>query len=742
MDADLQACLTFHLRGRTPGTGLPAIDALDLRPALLAGYRDLTALRYDFPVVLAQHGNDEVFVHSLSGLIDDLLHDIASGDAGERVRRHVLRLERQVRTLVAQGEAGVLSDLWSTAAGRLGARADDQLRDSLDRVRAALGIDGEVIDCDATLPSRLLTHAWKTAQQQKARRFRDKVNALIVRLSELLRADFAYSNEGRSSQSLRTSVGSVHQEAFDFEVMARILATTTARVSAPPDFRRERIGALIATLESQRFFPAIDGVGARGATKEPYGFIFESCAAALAAYRERLPRVIEIAKAMAMAELEIDGTATDSARLAVVEGLEADHFSRLGLALFPDYLVLINIGDMGPIEQATLIEILVAGPPIKVLVQTDDLLDDPSVGRASLRVHARQLAAMAVSLNDVYVLQSSASHLFQFRDQIMRGINWTGPALFSVFSGAAGASSDLPPYLMAAAAMDSRAFPAFVYDPSAGPDWASRLDVQANPQPDADWPIRSLTYEDEAHQRIREDLAFTFVDFLACDRRNGRHLAGAPRSGRTDGLSPINAWLAAEPTGMPTSVPSVLMVDRDHKLHQVVVDEKLMRDARRCREMWHSLQELGGIHNSHAERLLGRERQARQDDEARERRDREDRARETRPAGESIPAAAPAEPSAAAAAVVANPDEARSPDEPYIDTPRCSTCNECVQINNRMFAYNENRQAYIVDASAGSYRQLVEAAESCQVSIIRPGKPRDPDEPGLDELITRAEPFL
>jgi hypothetical protein len=59
-----------------------------------------------------------------------------------------------------------------------------------------------------------------------------------------------------------------------------------------------------------------------------------------------------------------------------------------------------------------------------------------------------------------------------------------------------------------------------------------------------------------------------------------------------------------------------------------------------------------------------------------------------------------------------------------------------------MFAYNENKQAYIADPSAGTYRQLVEAAESCQVSVIHPGKPRDPGEPGLEELLLRAEPFL
>ena len=80
-------------------------------------------------------------------------------------------------------------------------------------------------------------------------------------------------------------------------------------------------------------------------------------------------------------------------------------------------------------------------------------------------------------------------------------------------------------------------------------------------------------------------------------------------------------------------------------------------------------------------------------------------------------------------------------DEPWIETPRCSTCNECTAINDRMFAYNENKQAYIKDPDAGTFRELVEAAEACQVAIIHPGKPRNPNEPGLEELIERAQAF-
>ncbi len=81
-------------------------------------------------------------------------------------------------------------------------------------------------------------------------------------------------------------------------------------------------------------------------------------------------------------------------------------------------------------------------------------------------------------------------------------------------------------------------------------------------------------------------------------------------------------------------------------------------------------------------------------------------------------------------------------DEPYIETPRCTSCDECINKNKRMFAYNENKQAYIVDPKAGSYRDMVEAAEACKVAIIHPGKPWNPDEPNLDDLTKRAEAFI
>ena len=79
--------------------------------------------------------------------------------------------------------------------------------------------------------------------------------------------------------------------------------------------------------------------------------------------------------------------------------------------------------------------------------------------------------------------------------------------------------------------------------------------------------------------------------------------------------------------------------------------------------------------------------------------------------------------------------------EPYIETALCTSCDECTNLNNRMFAYDANKQAVIKDPRAGTYLQLVRAAELCPVNIIHPGTPLNPKEKGLEKWIERARKF-
>jgi hypothetical protein len=174
-------------------------------------------------------------------------------------------------------------------------------------------------------------------------------------------------------------------------------------------------------------------------------------------------------------------------------------------------------------------------------------------------------------------------------------------------------------------------------------------------------------------------------------------------------------------------------VDADDSLHRVIVDTRLMQAARRCLLLWHRLQEHGGVNNSHAQQALAREKAAW--DEQRQQELQALRS-SAEPAATVVTAAPVAEPT------VAEPAAPPVTDDAWIETSRCSSCNECRNINDRLFGYNDNKQAFIQDIGAGTYRELVQAAEACQVAIIHPGKPKNPNEPGLDELLERAKPFL
>jgi hypothetical protein len=310
---------------------------------------------------------------------------------------------------------------------------------------------------------------------------------------------------------------------------------------------------------------------------------------------------------------------------------------------------------------------------------------------------------------------------------------------------------------VSATALASRVFPAFAYNPAAGPDWAQRLRLLGNPQPDAIWPVHDLHYADASLARVVEPAAITPLDLALCDPARGRHFARTPVE-HWDGLVSAAHWLDGA-SAADGAAPFVPAVDSQGGLLKLAVDDALVREARRVAEAWQRLRQLDELKHEPVRvvevpapgvAMAGGTPAATTPVAA-----------AAAPApGSAAPApgsaaaapgsaAAPAPGSAAAPAEPLSVGEAetaaqpeRNPDEAYIETWRCTTCNECTGINARMFAYNENRQAYIKDVAAGTYRDLVNAAESCQVAIIHPGKPRDPNEPGLDELIERAQPFL
>ena len=461
------------------------------------------------------------------------------------------------------------------------------------------------------MPFRLVRHVWKAAQDGKARAFRKDINTLVMKLSDILRADFVRSEEGLSAERLEASVGATHQSIFDFAVMSRMLAETSAKASLP-ETRRRRIRWLLSALKSQRFYPPVGDGDKRIGAAEPYRFEFDNCADAVAAYRERLANMIEVAKAIAIAKLEIEGSYNEFEARRLFRRIRRQRPRPAGRGPLPG---LSRLACAPPTKDAGRRRLDLARPRRGPAGQGSGS-DRRSRRAVAARRRDRSCSARAASSSSARrsawgrstscsrrapTCSSSASGFFPrwpMRDR----------RCSAFFPAPTASAVGLPPYLTAAAAMEARAFPALSYDPSAGPDWASRFSLRgqsaarsrlAGPQPrlrgrGAPAQMRGPRLHARRFRRLRSALRQTFRQGAAGEMERQHGVGRRVRGVRTDGPS--------------TTAPCLLTVDREDRLQKLIVDDKMIREARRCVGMWRSLQELGGIHNSHAARAVEQER--------------------------------------------------------------------------------------------------------------------------------------
>jgi hypothetical protein len=722
----------FHRVGDRSRLPEPDAPAAAFRPALFGNYRDPGALRTDFPLVLTSTPGAGPWVISLADAVDAMLRQATRpGAADEETRRKALALEESVRRNLQQGQRASLSQAWQAAWRELASGENAPPGNA----PATPDFDGNLVGCDRETARRLVRRAWLESERRKGRRLHDRIQRLEQKLADILQADFMHSGAARDAERLESAVGGTDHAVFDFEAMARVLRSAPAADPLPAR-RRGRIENAIETLQSQRFVGPDGLPGGSGL----HPFEFDGCAAAWEAFRERLDDMQRLVRAIAIAELEADNHYVEARHDHFFESFDAERLGPGDFELFPSYLVCVEELDDG--QRDLVLGLLESGLPFKIIVQSTDLIghlssdhDQALVGRPG-----RNLARMALGLDGVFVLQAPNALLYRLRREVLQAVSVPQAALISVYAG--------PDYLASASACESRVFPCFAYDPSANGGMARRFRLTGNPQQEQDWPRHRLEYETDRHDRKGAETAFTLVDFAAQDPRFAPRFAAiggdADDDTGADGdndLVDIATYLQLGDRQRARAVPCILLIDEHDRLRRCVVDDRLVEAAARCLDAWRALQELGGIGNSHARAAL-REAQGRWDEE----KTRLSAQPSVQPALASPAAATPASvPAAAAPSAAAAPEEpaaAPSSDDPWIETIRCTSCNECKEINDRMFAYDKDNRAYIADPDAGTYRELVQAAETCQVAIIHPGKPRNPDEPGLEELIRRAEPFL
>jgi pyruvate-ferredoxin/flavodoxin oxidoreductase len=354
-------------------------------------------------------------------------------------------------------------------------------------------------------------------------------------------------------------------------------------------------------------------------------------------------------------------------------------------------------------------------------------------------------------------------------------------------------------------ALESRAVPHLVYDPEGGPDLADCLDLEGNPAPDDDWPTYELHYREQDGESAGVERTMTIpvttADWAAHEARFRKHFDPMPKAKSNTEWVLFHEYVALSPDARADKSPFIYIANAEGQLGRLGVSEEIVTLAEERLALWHQLREMAGIVIS-SKASKAAEAGAKADFEAKSEALRAEYETKLATLQAEFPrfvarrmaegllrsgsdltvaqileqaAALPARTStaepmttgvAASAAPtldervpttpVPTPISSEAPEpapaedlddegpldmEPYIDTKLCTSCDDCIKLNKQMFVYNENKQTYIADAGAGTFKQLVMAAEVCPVGIIHPGTPLDPNEADLDKLLKRAERF-
>lgn len=775
------------------GELLEKLDA-SMVPAALYPYRSPDAIRSDFPVLLSGTDTGELTCTPIADALVALATALApEPDQARVLKDNLTRLEIEIRSGMTPGATAPAGEVIETAGRSLEAKlalkgeSGKQLHEQLGSLVKAVTPGSVLLPMSDKVAVEMFLFVARSATAARAEGIKATIKGLRGRLRDLLTLERG-KGQGGGQEKLSRSMGS---SGVDAGALAKLLDRSRPKVSADTS-RCDRIERTIAVFDAFLNEPtttephvvAGDGLAPAGVAgvRVVAGGV-DPCAAACAVFDELARQYTALFVAMRTARLELDGAYDPRRHDALATTFDWRSFSREELRQLPPVLAIEDEVALANRNMRSLSRVLLSGRPIDVLVQVTAATDPGASDSEALARYRMELGYVGVGHREALVNQSTASRPDHLMDGFVRGLSHTSAALHVVMSATTSQDGEPPvgSWLFGGAALEARAHPIFHYDPQAGRSWARRLDFSQNPSPDDDWPECAIAYT-EGGQTGSLASHFTFADFALLDGGCRGEFRVLPDGLESPVLFEASAYFAMDVQKAREAVPFVWAAGDDGVLRRVTFTHRLGFACRDRLDFWQTLQELAGVRNEYVRDAVERERERLETAFAAERSEIETKhaaeletvreqaggealsrlaaaltnadigafaASATSPAaapkaapasvGAPSPSAEPAASEPAPAAVVE--EEETEPAEPWVDTVLCTSCNDCVNLNAQVFKYNANKQVVIADPKAGTFLQLVQAAEKCPARCIHPGKPLNASEPGLAELIERAKPF-
>ena len=479
----------------------------------------------------------------------------------------------------------------------------------------------------------------------------------------------------------------------------------------------------------------------------------DSASMAMGVFEGHMAKMADGFKAIRMTELELDGNYNEIEHKNFFSYFGWQQFSDEEFQLCPPVTVVGGDGALYDIGFQNLSRAMMSGKPLKVVVldtqvysntggqactsgffgQVSDMAPFGKVkpGKQEIR---KEIGLIAMAHRTTYVMQSTIAYPHHMIEGFIEGLNTRRPALFNCYTSCQpehGIGDDMG-HQQAKLAVESRAYPLFRYNPDNGKTPQECFTLEGNPAKHDDWPSYKLNYvENGQHKHMQ--LPLTFADFAMTEGRFRKHFRLMPPDTWHENMMPLAEYIELTEDDRQDKTPFVWSLDKKQQLSRLLVSQSMVTSSEDRLDFWIMLKAIAGVEPK-TETLENLEEKIRRDVV-------------TKIAdglmqlvtGEHSEINIDDTKAIATTKITQRTDSDYLP--PWLDTEECSACGECINLNPEMFTYNENEKAYIKDANAGPYQDLVKAAERCTAKVIHPGLPKNRAEVGIDQWIQRAEKF-
>ncbi len=636
--------------------------------------------------------------------------------------------------------------------------------------------DGACLGCGEKTAIHLFTATVTALMQPRVKAFVEKLDTLIAGLEQRIRLKVTESMDVSDTKAMLAAVEDAKESDLTLGKLADRVSAGKPTQPIDPAWMR----TVAQTLEklkdlkwrylegpTRRGRAEMGIVNATGCTSvwgstypyHPYPFPWtshlfqDSPSVAMGLFQGHMTKMAEGFKAVRLAEMELRGEYVPEIHDDFLRRFDWQQFSEEEWLLCPPVVSLGGDGAMYDIGFQNLSRALMSGMPIKVLV-VDTQVYSNTGGQACTSGFIGQVSDMApwgkaqkgkqetrkeISLigmahRTAYVMQGTIAHVNHLIESYIDGLNARRPALFNIYAVCPpehGVGDDTS-VRQSKMAVESRAYPLFRFDPDAGITFGETVSLEGNPAPDADWPVYTLKYKDENGAEKSMELPMTFADFAATEARFAKHFKKAPPETWNENMVPMAEFLQLAADEREGKFPYIWAVDGKNRLMRLLVTEELTRATEERLHFWRQLRDIarpaGGV--ADAEAVAERVRA-------------ELLAKISASLGLSGGDFAPAVAAGGAPAKLSHGDTpaAEGYEPVWIETPECTACDECINIAPKIFAYNDQKLAIVVNPKGGKFADIVKAAEKCTAGCIHPGTPWNMAEPGIDKLMARAAKF-